>query len=216
MIRKSVNFLLSLTVASGLILSVGCGEKKDNGKTVTEDEMPYGATIQINKTDYPIAIEFDNRFVTEAEAEAIANYFYAVQTHDAELVQKASYPPYITSLATAGGFASIEEFITSLDNAIASDYLQADDYTYSYISVTSCTTEEDAEVYTYFNQLDQSLVTAESECSSSKDIISAIESRKLLSLEIICEIDGNERVLTNITGEQQVYVYTIDGTAYVL
>lgn len=212
MIKK---FSLSLAVISAILVSTGCGAKDKDKKSSKTDELPYGATMQVNKTDLPFPIEFDNRFLNDSEMTAVVNYFYSVETNDATIAETASYPPYISNLAKSVGFDSVEAFLKNLDGTIAG-YLNTDDYSYSYINVTSCNDENDKDVYTYFNELDKMLAEAESESGSEEDILSKVESRKLVSVDITCDVNGESVSLTDVTGEQQVYIYTIDGTAYVL
>lgn len=71
------------------------------GINVTEDEMPFGATmtdLYSDKDGVPISISYDNRFMTADDAEKISDYISAINTCDAELMQKTCYPSYLEYL----------------------------------------------------------------------------------------------------------------------
>ena len=66
---------------------------KDDG-IITEDEMPYGATMAVNLDDYILPVQYDYRFITEDMLDVITRYYYAIQTQNDELFQEVQFPLY--------------------------------------------------------------------------------------------------------------------------
>lgn len=206
--KKILSVLSAIAVLTAM---TGCGDSKKG-----LFKMEYGATMQVNKTDLPFPIEFDNRFLSDEEATAIVNYFYSIQEHDVELANQATYPDYLELMTANLELEKPADYLEAIDSVIASDFLNTEDYTFSYITIISCYDEKDGDVYTNFSEIDKTLEEATSSLGH-ESVLSKVKNRKFVSAEITClDKDGNSVSLTESTGEQQIYVYTIDGKAYVL
>ena len=75
--KTAAVFLCTLTA---LISVTGCSSKEESS-----EEIYYGqAYKEVNAKDiYRI---YDGRFITDEEADAVAKYFYSVQTQDLSLI----------------------------------------------------------------------------------------------------------------------------------
>jgi hypothetical protein len=59
-----------------------------------QQDMPYGATLADNKKDYKLRVQYDRRFLNEAQIKVVTNYFYAVKTKDKTLFDSVMVPYY--------------------------------------------------------------------------------------------------------------------------
>lgn len=136
MFQKKTTRFCALTLAAMTLLSVSaCG---DSDRTITEDEMPYGATIAVNKEDYILPIQYDYRFVNEELINIVLRYYYAIQQNDAELFAEIQHPLYMEYQLeeVLGGKYTNEEI---LDNTYESlSKLNEGDFAFSFIDITGC------------------------------------------------------------------------------
>lgn len=194
---------LCLSLALGMLSLTACKEEKGSVR------LEYGKTMISESEGLPFPIEFDSHFLTSEEADVIVNYYYSIAEQDEELAKQNSYPAYLDYLAETYEFDSIKAFLKSNYDTIGG-VLGTDEYEFKSIKITACATEEDKDVYTYFDEIDEMLEEA-SEGTSKK-----IEKRKLVEADITCSADGKDISLTEKADGQQLYIYTIDGKPYVL
>lgn len=125
------------------------GNSPPDGAHISEDEMPYGSTLSQLKTDVPIPIEYDNRFMTEEEGRKISEYFAAVGTKDADMLADASYDSYLELNFESMNVSSLQEYVEGYYESIKS--YTGEDYEFSFITVTDVT--EDESVYPYYDNI---------------------------------------------------------------
>ena len=196
---------LCLSMAIAMLSLTACKEEK-NGSV----RLEYGKNmVSETESNLPFSIEFDNHFLTNEEADAIVNYYYSIEKQDEELAKQNSYPAYLDYLTKTYDFGSVKDFLKSNYDTMG-NVLETDNYEFKNIKITSCVTEQDKDVYSYFDEIDE-LLDASAEGTSSK-----IEKRKLVEADITCTVDGKDISLTEKAGAQQLYIYTIDGKPYVL
>ncbi|MCQ2417241.1 MAG: hypothetical protein MJ071_05450 [Oscillospiraceae bacterium] len=134
---------VSLCCAAMLLCSglSACGEN-NQAEVVTEDEMPYGATVIVDK-NYAVPMQYDNRFLNDpALLKTISSYYHAIQDADAAEFSSLLFPLYhefeLTSLYN-------NEFTDQdiLDNTRAAiqDYYGGE-FAYSLIDVTDLISED--------------------------------------------------------------------------
>lgn len=196
---------LCLSMAIAMLSLTACKEEKKGSV-----RLEYGKNmVSETESNLPFSIEFDNHFLTNEEADAIVNYYYSIQKQDEELAKQSSYPAYLDYLAETYEFDSVKDFLKSNYDTMG-NVLGTDNYEFKNIKITSCVTEQDKDVYSYFDEIDE-LLDSSAEGTSSK-----IEKRKLVEADITCTADGKDISLTEKAQEQQLYIYTIDGKPYVL
>ncbi|MCQ2435261.1 MAG: hypothetical protein MJ062_08500 [Oscillospiraceae bacterium] len=71
-----------------------CGNSDSSkGENYSEDQLPYGATIVVDK-NYPISIQYDRRCLDEALMARVVDFYNAIQTQDAEKFKAVQLPLY--------------------------------------------------------------------------------------------------------------------------
>ena len=68
------------------------GSKPDDG-TITESQMPYGATLTVSKS-HGVPIQYDKRFFDSDFLDAVANYYLGIQNKDVARYTAAQLPLY--------------------------------------------------------------------------------------------------------------------------
>lgn len=89
--QRSKRYTHCLAVLCAAICLTACG---GTDSTVTQDQMPYGATITTNASAYPMAMQYDNRFLEDALIARLADYYDAIQTQDAARYAAVQLPLY--------------------------------------------------------------------------------------------------------------------------
>lgn len=101
---------------------------------MTEEELPYGATMKSNKTSYAVPVTYDRRFVTEEQVIAVANYMAAIQNQDADLYAASALPDYTTyQVGQVYALENISELVSTLHDGIAAQ--TGEDFQFSMILV---------------------------------------------------------------------------------
>ncbi|MDE5946590.1 MAG: hypothetical protein K2G63_04715 [Oscillospiraceae bacterium] len=207
-LKKALSFVTALTMIFGMSLMTGCGDNKKGSV-----KIEYGASMMVNSEGLPFPIEFDSHFLTADEVKAVVNYYYSIEKQDEELAKNSSYPDYLEYLADSFEFPAVKDMLQSNYDTMG-NVVDSSNYSFKNIKIVKCVTEEDKDVYTYFDKIDN--VINKSLEHNGKDITPKIENRKLIEADIICVSDGEEISLTEKVGSQQIYIYTIDGQPYVL
>lgn len=183
----------------------------DDGINLNEDEMPFGATMtDLYPDEVPVSISYDNRFMTEDEAKKISDYVSAINTCNAELLQKTSYPPYLEYLVEYYENTDVQNYLDTRHQNIANNYTNGE-YDFNYIIINSLKDENDDDADTGFSQLDTKI--------HEKSPDAEITSRKMLGIEILysLENENGSYSLSKRTGsDMMIYIYTIDGQMYIL
>lgn len=208
-LKKVLSFITAFTMVCGLSLMTGCGDSKKGSV-----KIEYGASMMVNSDGLPFPIEFDSHFLTADEVKAIVNYYYSIEKQDEELAKNSSYPDYLEYLSDSYEFPTVKDMLKSNYDTMG-NVLGSENYSFKNIKIVKCVTEEDKNVYTYFDKIDN-VINKSLEKSGKIDSSPKIENRKLVEADIICESGGEEISLTEKAGNQQLYIYTIDGQPYVL
>ena len=223
--RKFTSFALT----SAMLFSLAsCGESSENntaksgenvlvgdnigkGVNVSEEDMPFGATMTDLYTEdgeVQICISYENRYITKEEAIKLSDYVSAVNSKDAELMEKTCYKPYLDYIVSNYGNKSTEEYLTARHDEIRDSYA-GEEYDIDYIITNALHTEDEDNSVTGFDELDAKLKEL------SPDI--QITDRKLVEVDILYRVSDGEFSLSKKTGsDTKLYLYTIDGQMYVL
>lgn len=171
---------------------------------VSADDMPFGATEKIVTPDdsenVPIIICYDDRYISDTEAEMISRYFSALNNNDLTMFSGVVYAPYLSAvLSSSGDYSSTEEYLTAqnqmLTNALGDGFL------FDYIFFEDGLFSGDYDFTDY-----DSIVFAD-------DPTAQITNRKLLTARV--EYKNNVDSDSHVTSIN-VCLYTINGTPYIL
>ncbi|MDE5754856.1 MAG: hypothetical protein K2H89_10010 [Oscillospiraceae bacterium] len=111
-------FLQAAFVLSVFLLTGCAGGRQD--VNMTEDELPYGATMRENKTGFAAPMTYDRRFVNEEQVAVVADYFAAIQNQDAELYLASALPLYTEyQIDEVYSYQDAGELVASLHQGIA-------------------------------------------------------------------------------------------------
>lgn len=192
-----------------------------NGSTITEEDFPYGSTI-IERTkesdeNIEIKIAFDKRYFIEDTDDPDYSIIYKIHdfvktlnTKDSDLLQNLYYPGYLEYYAAAnsdlGADEYIEEYLGSVEEVLG------EGFEIDYIDVSNCILESDEEEG-YFDLCDEALVNV-----AGEDILSKVTSRRVVEIGgyTTYKQGGGSYMLTNHSNAINLYVYVIDGQAYIL
>ncbi len=179
------------------------GNSPPDDVQISEDEMPYGSTLSQLKTDVPIPIEYDNRFMTEEEGRKISEYFAAVGTKDADMLSEVSYDSYLELNFESMNVSSLQEYVEGYYESIKS--YTGEDYEFSFITVSDVT--EDESVYPYYDNIINSI---------NPD--AKIESRKVATIDILYKTESvKSSLISGKIGDYiKICVYQIDGQVYIM
>lgn len=227
----------AVLAVSMLSAAVSCSEKnKEESSTsgakvvdgdipddvsVNSSDLPYGATMvsfkSANDEKIKIDIELDKRYfytpdeMIYPEAYVISDYVYALQTADAELLEKTFYKPFLDYSCEQGGYSDAKEYLTknheSLEEKLGENFIL------DYIIVDKCRTAQPDTDNEDFLGVDETL----KKCAGD-DILSKVTSRKQVYLEIVFKnAESSSKLFSNTMGyEMPLFIYEIDGQYYVV
>lgn len=184
-----------------------------DGVNVNENEMPFGATmtdLYCDKDNVPVSISYENRFMTEDEARKVSDYISALNTCDAELMQKTCYPSYLDYLVEQYENTDVQNYLDERHKTISNNYTNGE-FNFNYIIVNSLMDEDDSDSDTGFSRLDAKIHEGSPDAE--------ITSRKMIGIDVLYTLDGDDGSysLSTRTGSDMIlYIYTIDGQIYIL
>ncbi len=138
MAHKHTKAIAAAVLAATMLTTVtGCDQ--GNGLNVAEEDMPYGATIAVNKTDYILPVQYDYRFVDTELLNAVLRYYYAVQTDDLEMFTEMQHPLYMAYQLeeVLGGKYTNEDILDNSGEALRT-FNDGKDFEFSFIDITDC------------------------------------------------------------------------------
>ena len=120
------------------LLLTACGTGTSSvSDFITEEHMPYGATL-VKSVDRTIAMQYDDRFVTPHMADTVHGYYLAVQENDAAAFTALQIPLYRDYyLGTVLGGKYTDEQIVSNTYEQLREWNEGD-FVYSMIDITDC------------------------------------------------------------------------------
>lgn len=184
------------------------GESPQDGVSVEQDELPYGATmtkLASASGKAAIDIEYDSRFITEEEAAMIADYLGGLSLRDTALFEGAVYPALLqNSLSTM----ELENTQALLEDRYKSykKYIE-DDFKFLLITVDDAADGSD----TGFDSCDEFI----------EKVTPGVKAEVKKELSVNCMFEtaetGATHYLSDVFGSNlTIYVYTIDGRPYVI
>lgn len=220
--RNPVKAMAFIIAACMLTSVVGCKNKKDEHNNVagdnipddfsmTEKDMPFGATITqlkpSNDETVRIGIDYDNRFMTEAEARLVSDYVAALNTIDAELMEKTIYPDYLKYLIESSEAADTKDYLQQIHDDIEQKYT-GEGMDMNYVVTTNLTDNSDPDTAAGFSQFE----------TTFPGISEKTTSRKLVSFDIMYKLngEGSYSLSNRMGGDSMLYIYEIDGQLYII
>lgn len=196
-------FTAFLCAGAAAILLSAC----ENGSG-SSDEMYYGQAVkEVNADIYRI---YDGRFLSDEEMDAVANYFYSVQTKDSQLFSTLQPEFYIDHFKKDD-----PQYIDSF----LSDYYQTEsedlggDFIYTQIEVTDCGGEDkDAGLTDILDSLGN--FYEEETGGSKKDFLNTVKDAKFIRYAISASPAGSPEEEYTLS-DQIMYVINYDGGIYV-
>lgn len=195
----------------------------DAGKNVNvkEDDMPYGSTVielsTSNDDHVKFVTSFDRRFFGNGDEEnpdyseiyAVHDYIAALNTNDHDAIKALYYDGYLDTACKGNGYASVDEYLDGVYNAMVS-YL-GEGFEINYIDISDCLDGESQGGKAYTQTVDEYL--------TSINALDKVTSKKVVEVGgYTCySVNGeNSYQLTNHMDTIILGVYVIDGKTYIV
>ncbi len=190
--KTAAVFLCTLTA---LISVTGCSSKEESS-----EEIYYGqAYKEVNAKDiYRI---YDGRFITDEEADAVAKYFYSVQTQDYELFASTQPAPYL-------------EFLNKQKEGYTQDYLSTFyDFEYTQLKITDCGNKDDDHS---LSDISEMLDGIYQDAGEDKLFSETVKDQKYIKCTLTAIKKGDETSAEFTNADQILYVFTCENGIYIL
>lgn len=199
--KTAAVFLCTLTA---LISVTGCSSKEESS-----EEIYYGqAYKEVNAKDiYRI---YDGRFITDEEADAVAKYFYSVQTQDYELFASTQPAPYL-------------EFLNMQKEGYTQDYLSTfyndemegigGDFEYTQLEITDCGNKDDDHS---LSDISEMLDGIYEDAGEDKLFSETVKDQKYIKCTLTAIKKGDETSAEFTNADQILYVFTCENGIYIL
>lgn len=135
--RKAVAAVLLAAVC--MCSLAGCGDQER--PTYEESEMPYGATMRQNKTDFAVPMTYDRRFLDEDQVRAAAAVIGAVQDMDAEQYRSSTFDFYADYQLSVYEADNAEALMQKIHERLAEQ--SGDDFTFSMVLIDGVSENRD-------------------------------------------------------------------------
>lgn len=170
---------------------------------VSQDEMPYGATVTKLQNNVPVPIEYDYRYMNEEEGTKLSEYFAAVSLKDADMITGASYDSYLERNFSLMNVSDIQGYLDASYDSLKS--YTGEDYEFSFFIVSDVT--EDEGIFPYYDSIVYGI---------NPD--AKIESRKIATMDLYYDTESVKScsLYYRMGNYIQVCVYQIDGQVYIL
>ena len=221
--KRAFTKAAALAAALTMIFSAAsCSEKKQSDKSnnlaggsppanasMELEDMPYGAEYfqkLSSESDVPLSIEYDPRFVTDAEADALSNYFYALSERNPEYLKKAVHPDLLKYRLANSSYENEQEFLDA-EYELIKQYTGSD-FTFDYILVDGRLKDDTDSAFETYDKL---MEAASPGCNiTSRNVY-------MVNCTYAKPDDGGSYSLQMRLGDYMyICVYTIDGETYVV
>ncbi len=191
----------------------------DKDANLTQDEMPYGATIyQLlpeNDENIKYTMEFDKRYFGGEdndlrEVYILHDYIQALNENDHEKIKSLYYPGYLEYMCNIGGYLSVEQYLESMNGSLTKEL--GEGFEIDYINISDCLTEKDEKGVSYFIQAESVLYTID---GSLEEKITSKKAVEIGGYTSYSTPEGNY-VFVNHAEPLTLLVYEIDGKIYLL
>lgn len=197
-------FLQAAACVLSVFLLTGCAGSQQE-ISMTEDELPYGATMRENSTSFAVPMAYDRRFVNEEQVAVVADYFAAIQNQDTELYLASALPLYTEyQIQKVYSYQDTGELVTALHQGIAGQ--TGEDFQFSMISVSEFVQD------TSFGGLEAMLDLLDHVSDSGQKFSEQIQGAWALELE--WNVLYHEQSSSGVVDSQWVYLFQIDDQYY--
>ncbi|MBE6847908.1 MAG: hypothetical protein E7503_07265 [Ruminococcus sp.] len=186
--------------------------KDDN--IITEDEMPYGATIAVNREDYILPVQYDYRFVSEEMLNTILRYYYAIQSNDVELFTELQHPLYMEYQLeeVLGGKFTNEDILDNSGEALRT--FNEGDFAFSFIDITDCIPAQEHTTSATLMEILDTLSKEKDGSKISKDITQFCE---LSVTRYLTDADSGIKGETNkVMYDEKLFVFECKDEWYII
>lgn len=195
-------YLCLAGIMFAVTLTTGCSDKKQK-ENYSEADLPYGATMLTDTESGNVPISYDRRFITTDEAKVLSDYFYALQTKDAQLLDDTTldiYTDFVTKsmyqdiLGLDGLVVDMSEKFTAKENT---------PYVIKDVEIKSFYTKDDEEssdLANLYNMLNE--ISGEENYASQH-----ISDGKYITYNIRTDTDGEVKLFEN----QALFLINVDG-----
>lgn len=188
----------------------------DKNVNLSQDDMPYGATIcelsSANDEHITIMTDFDKRYFADAddnpnydEVYKIYDYIIAIDTNDHDLLKSITYPGFYEHFCEENDL-TFDEYIDSVSAQLHDDI--GEDSAISFIDISNCTYDGE-NVEAFYSLRDEIL----SEIGAGE-----VTSRKTVEIGGYTTFNNStgSYLLTEHSQTIVICVYEIDGQTYIL
>lgn len=197
-------FLQAAACVLSVFLLTGCAGSQQE-VTMTEDELPYGATMRENSTSFAVPMAYDRRFVSEEQVAVVADYFAAIQNQDAELYLASALPLYTEyQIDEVYSYQDAGELVTALHQGIAGQ--TGEDFQFNMILINEFMQD------TSFGGLEAMLDLLDHISDSDQKFSEQLQGAWALELEWNLLYDNQSN--SGIVDSQWVYLFQIDDQYY--
>jgi hypothetical protein len=193
----------AILCAAITVLSItGCGEEEELSSV-------YGQAIkEVNASDiYRI---YDGRYITDEEADAVASYFYSIQTQDYDLFCTTQPPVYIEYLDKQSDDYSKEYLQGMYDDEVEG---LGGDYEYTQFEITDCGYESDDPGMTDVIEVMDDIYRANDPDTTFRE---TINTKKYIEYTLTAVLLDDESSGEYTTEGQILYIFDCDDGIYVL
>ena len=190
-----------------------CGSSEPKN-VVEEADMPYGSTISMD-TQKSVPMQYDNRFVDDALAEKLAEYYFSVQENDVEKYQPLPFPLYHQyQMETVNGGKFTDADVLTYTH----DYYQnllGEDFDFALIDITNAVNSDGVS-----ENRDALVATLDSLANEKGQELVSDKTEMLVELQITCWLTkkgSGEQGETDLSADAEtVYGLLYDGQWYLI
>lgn len=179
----------------------GCSGNEE--KDYSEADLPYGATMLTDTQSGNVPVTYDRRFFSEEEIKTLSDYFYALETKDAELLDENTLDLYTDFVIETlyQDLIGIDGLVVDMNSEFAAE--AGADYTIKEVEITSIYTsddEESSDLENLYNMLQ--------ELSGDENYTSEhISDGKYITYSIRTDTDGTVKLFE----DQNLFLIKADG-----
>jgi hypothetical protein len=134
---------LALALLCAVPVMTACGNGSKERPTISEEDMPYGATMREDSKSFAIPMTYDRRFLEQDEIAKAADMFAAIQNSDAALYQASTFPFYTKyQQEQVYKLDSADALVSHVHSMIAEK--SAEDFQYNMVLITGIATNTQA------------------------------------------------------------------------
>lgn len=201
--------------ALALTAFTGCGSNSESGTTIQEEDLPYGATMRLEKDRFSVPVQYDRRFLPDGAVQVVSDYYLSFQTQDLALfesVQTEQYMQYRLEDVYGGEYTNQGILEASHESMVS---FVGEEYVVALVDITYATSEKAvSNIPTVLDMLD-SVSEAADNTKVSEQIPEIYEIKVDLYVDTAASGAKGYTSLNPVTDEV-LYVFSLDGSWYLV